>query len=282
MAGRANDQRVDAAGPDRLDHLLQLAQLCPHFGQVGAVVPVAFPGHAVTRLSQGLRRLSQRPARSSGPAPRPFKLQSDQQTVAVGEVADELADRRREPSDHSGRGQDLVSGGSARVLEHVHDLDRVAACQVLLAGAAQILDRPLAPGRGVGHVQAQIPLLVTVGASPVIRGARLAHRVSPLWGEASAQRRAAIVDRSDSVSATWWPSRRSIRLISVRSASSWSWVATRWASRSMTLRCSSRRRWASSSAIRSSSSRSAACWVTRAEPASTPAAPIYTSTSSTP
>jgi hypothetical protein len=40
-----------------------------------------------------------------------------------------------------------ASGGSARVLDHVHDLDLIAAFEVLLAGTPQIFDRPLAPGR---------------------------------------------------------------------------------------------------------------------------------------
>jgi hypothetical protein len=67
---------------------------------------------------------------------------------------------------------------------------------VALPGHAVI--RLLALRRGAGHVHKQIPLLVTAGASPVMLGIRFAHHVFPLcgfplWGEASAQRRAAIV-----------------------------------------------------------------------------------------
>src|SRR6202167_6111658 len=75
MAGQADDQRVDGAGPDRLDRLLQFAQLGLHFGQLGAVLRGALTrrarggrawtsgsrhrraGRVLTRLSQYLRRL---------------------------------------------------------------------------------------------------------------------------------------------------------------------------------------------------------------------------------
>src|ERR1022692_1096711 len=219
--------------------------------------------------------------------PRCPKLQPDEEAVAVGEVADELTDRRREPSDHRGYRQDLVVGGLARVLQQVYDLNPVAAGQVLLAGAPQVLDRPQALRRPVGHIQAQVPLLTgvgasVVGASTVVRVQRLTHLTPPLLGVASAHRRVAIADRSAWASATWWPSRISIRSISARSASSSSCTAMRWASRSTTLRRSSRRRRSRSLACRASASRSVACCASRAEPASTPAAPTYTSTSSTP
>jgi hypothetical protein len=55
--------------------------------------------------------------------------------VSVGEVADDLAHRRRQLADHRGHGEDLIVGGQARVLEQVHHLDPVVTGQVLLAGA---------------------------------------------------------------------------------------------------------------------------------------------------
>jgi len=189
---------------------------------------------------------------------------------------------------HRRHGQDLILGSQTRVFPAgSHDLDLVAAGQVLLAGRAADSRSPAgtwATGRS------------RTGADPTSAGPRSGSRSRYLPCEAGSSlltvARGGIGPAPASPSLSGpsrcrppgGASRRSIRSISARSASSWSCTATRWALalHDAAAQLTRRRPGQILGLPRLPRRRSLACCASRAEPASTPAAPTYTSISSTP
>src|SRR3954470_11889323 len=110
---------------------------------------------------------SMRPSRLS-PAPLTLpsllgsEVQTDQDPLGVGEVADDLAHRFGQPALEGGDGDDLLALGQLRALEQVDDLDGVLAGEVLLADLPEVGERRGRSRRLAGDVQAQLPSLVVL------------------------------------------------------------------------------------------------------------------------
>ena len=69
------------------------------------------------------------------------QVEPDEDPLGVGQVADDLADRSREPPDQGRDGDDLVPPGPPRVHQQVDDLDLVAMTEVGLAELLEVGER---------------------------------------------------------------------------------------------------------------------------------------------
>ena len=82
-------------------------------------------------------------------------LQSEQHLVLVGEVADHAAQRRRKLFDERRRCEDAIRFRNVGLLQHVDDLERVLALEILLANASEIRDGQLGSRARARDVQFQ-------------------------------------------------------------------------------------------------------------------------------
>src|SRR5690348_16419875 len=93
-------------------------------------------------ISSDLISSSRTRARGSmASATRREDVEAHEDTLLVGEVADDLRDRLRQPAHQRRDGQDLVARGELRGAEQVDHLDAVLAREVGLADAAQLRER---------------------------------------------------------------------------------------------------------------------------------------------
>src|SRR6185369_8104439 len=86
------------------------------------------------------------------------QLQPDQRALGVGQVADDLSQRRRNLAYQRGDGDDLVLLRQARVLHQVDYLDRVIAGEVLFTDLLEVVERCHRLGRLPGGIEAKFPL----------------------------------------------------------------------------------------------------------------------------
>src|SRR5580658_2323837 len=95
------------------------------------------------------------PDRSCGRAGTEPK--TDEDTVGVGQVTDDLAQRAREPAHEGGDGEHIVIAGERGVLEQVDRLDLVVPAEVSLTQVGQIADRLQGLRRLTGHIETEMP-----------------------------------------------------------------------------------------------------------------------------
>ena len=69
------------------------------------------------------------------------KVQPDEHTAGVREIADDLLDRHRQPANEGWDGQDLIALGQLWVLVEVDDLEPIASSKMLLAHVPQVPKR---------------------------------------------------------------------------------------------------------------------------------------------
>jgi FixJ family two-component response regulator len=79
----------------------------------------------------------------------------EEDRLEVPSCADPNGDRRGSVFDQGRRGDDLLTYGQHRVLRDVHDLQLVAALQMLLANLPDVQDGPRGLQRGAGDVELQ-------------------------------------------------------------------------------------------------------------------------------
>src|ERR1700752_1133052 len=110
-------------------------------------------------------------------------MQADKGPLDVGQITDHFADRWGQLA-HQGRDRhDLIPLGQMRLLDQVHDLDRVASRQILLTQPLQVRDRrdrfrrlavdiePQFPFP-VGRAWARVREIRHAGAGTAVRGSR--------------------------------------------------------------------------------------------------------------
>ena len=66
--------------------------------------------------------------------------EANQHALGVGQVTNDLAQRRWQPPNQCRNGQDLIAFGQLRLLEQIDDLDSIATRKVLFAQAFQVLE----------------------------------------------------------------------------------------------------------------------------------------------
>lgn len=70
-----------------------------------------------------------------------MKIQPHNDTLGLGEVANDFLDRRREPSHQGRNGDDLIALGQLWLLQQVDDFDTVLALLLVLANLLEVGDR---------------------------------------------------------------------------------------------------------------------------------------------
>ena len=88
-----------------------------------------------------------------------FQLEAEQHFLGVGEVADDAPQGRRQLLDQRGRRENLVLLGELRMCEDIDDLEVVAAGQIVLADALEVLDGERRARRGSGDIELEQELV---------------------------------------------------------------------------------------------------------------------------
>ena len=116
------------------------------------------------------------------------KVQPDQHTFGIRQVADDFLDRRGQPAHQRRQRQDLVAPPQLRIFEQVDDFDAVAPREVLVADLAQVRERAHRLRRLPGDVEPEVERLVLhvivlcgrrtgTDVDPVVREPELPHLV---------------------------------------------------------------------------------------------------------
>ena len=85
------------------------------------------------------------------------KVQTDEDPLGVGHVADELADRRRQFPHQRWQGENLVTLRELRIFHQIDHLDAIAASQMLFAELLEIAKGGDRFRSRSGDVEPQIP-----------------------------------------------------------------------------------------------------------------------------
>ena len=87
-----------------------------------------------------------------------LEIESDQNSLAVREIADDLLDGSRQATNQRRDGDDLITTRQLRIAQQVDDLDSVPATHVGLADLFEIAEGRNGVGGISGDVQPQFPL----------------------------------------------------------------------------------------------------------------------------
>jgi len=68
-------------------------------------------------------------------------IEANEQPIIVGQIAEDLPDRFRQPAHQRGHGENLVARGKLRCLQQIDDLDAILIGEVRLTDALEIRKR---------------------------------------------------------------------------------------------------------------------------------------------
>ncbi|MEY2525758.1 MAG: hypothetical protein QOE73_529 [Verrucomicrobiota bacterium] len=86
------------------------------------------------------------------------EVETDENALDVGEVADDLADRRGQFPYERWYGQNLIALRELRIFQQIDNLDVVAASEVVFADLLEIAKGGDRFGSQPGHVKQQVPI----------------------------------------------------------------------------------------------------------------------------
>ena len=75
------------------------------------------------------------------------EIESHENSLTIGQIANDLLDRMRQTAHERWDGDNLVAAGKPGVLEQIDDFQLVAAPEIVFADRFQIRERTQRPGR---------------------------------------------------------------------------------------------------------------------------------------